>query len=225
MRKDKGLKCFRCEPFGQKASECPNIDTNPDVAHLIVNKEKVLNKKVLIRGLVLNALIDSGSQATVIRKDDIQIDEFKCNVEICVVDDDIMSYDVIIGLNALMQDVKTITPNFVPGKKVGLHEDDQKTVTVSPVVRVPVELQHPSDLPKLEDGLKNLAKRDTLIRYVIEELGEHIVDGTEELKNTDPLLVVPESMPKEIKRSIREKRSSRIKENKDYHFITRLKKR
>ncbi|GFQ74036.1 hypothetical protein TNCT_479461 [Trichonephila clavata] len=84
---------------------------------------------------------------------------------------------------------------------------------------VPVELQHPSDLPKLEDGLKRLAKPDPLIRYIIEGHGEHIVAGTEELKNTDPLLVVPESMPKEIKRSIREKRSSRIKEKKDYHFI------
>ncbi|GFQ70904.1 retrovirus-related Pol polyprotein from transposon 297 [Trichonephila clavata] len=190
-------------------------------------------------------------------RDDIQIDEFECNVEICVVDNDIMSYDVIIGLNVLMQvetiinengatiknkpkcteefttlsvlpinlpphdfenniapdvpqiyqsKVKTVTPNFVPGKKVGLHEDDEKTVTISPV-----ELQHPSDLPKLEDGLKRLAKPDPLTQYVIEEHGEYILAGTEELKNTDPLLFVPESIPKEIKRSIREKKSSRIK--------------
>ncbi|GFV04445.1 hypothetical protein TNCV_920651 [Trichonephila clavipes] len=49
--------------------------------------------------------------------------------------------------------VKTITPNFVPVKKNGLHEKcDQITVTVSPVVRVPVELQHPSHLSKLEDA-------------------------------------------------------------------------
>ncbi|GFR05656.1 retrovirus-related Pol polyprotein from transposon 412 [Trichonephila clavata] len=122
-------------------------------------------------------------------------------------------------------DVRTITPNFVPGKKVGLHEDDQKTVTASLIVRVPVKLQHPSDLPKLEDGLKRLAKPDPLIQYVIEEPGEHIVAGTEELKNTDQLLFIPESMRKEIKRSIREKRSSRIKEKKDYPFIPRLKQK
>ncbi|GFR21888.1 hypothetical protein TNCT_513381, partial [Trichonephila clavata] len=112
-------------------------------------------------------------------------------------------------------DVKTITPNFVPGKKDGLREEDQKTVTVSPVVRVPVEIQHPSDLSELEDGLKRLAKPDPLTQYVIEEPGAYIVAGTEELKNTEPVVAVPESMPKDIKRSIRENRSSRIKENKD----------
>ncbi|GFQ81373.1 retrovirus-related Pol polyprotein from transposon 297 [Trichonephila clavata] len=68
MYKDKGLKRFRCEAFGHKASESPNNNTKPDVAHLIADKEKALNKNVLIGDLVLNALIDSGSQATLIRK-------------------------------------------------------------------------------------------------------------------------------------------------------------
>ncbi|GFR05659.1 retrovirus-related Pol polyprotein from transposon 297 [Trichonephila clavata] len=69
MYKGKGLKCFRCEAFGHKASERPNNnDSKPDVVHLIVNKEEALNKNVLIGDLVLNALIDSGSQATLIRK-------------------------------------------------------------------------------------------------------------------------------------------------------------
>ncbi|GFX28497.1 hypothetical protein TNCV_1153061 [Trichonephila clavipes] len=58
---------------------------------------------------------------------------------------------------------KTITLNFVPVKKDGLHvKDDQRTVTVISVVKVPVELQHPSDLLKLEDGLKRLEKNPTL---------------------------------------------------------------
>ncbi|GFY61510.1 retrovirus-related Pol polyprotein from transposon 297 [Trichonephila inaurata madagascariensis] len=63
MHKDKRLKCFRYEAFGRKASECPdNNDTKLDVAPLNVNEEKALNKKVLIDDLVLDALIDSGSQ-------------------------------------------------------------------------------------------------------------------------------------------------------------------
>ncbi|GFR22762.1 elongation factor 2 [Trichonephila clavata] len=140
--------------------------------------------------------------------------------------------------------VKTIAPNFDPGKKDGLHEgDDQRTVTLSPVVRVAVELQHASNLPKLKDGLKHLAKPDPIIQSVIEETGEHIVAGTEELhlencfkdleennacislNNTDPVVVVPEGMPKENKRSAHEKRYSRIKENKDYYFIPKLKQK
>ncbi|GFS48676.1 transposon Tf2-6 polyprotein [Trichonephila clavipes] len=130
MHKDKGLKCFQYEAFGHKASECPdNNATKLDVAHLIVIKEKALSKKVLIVDLVLDALIDSGSQVTLIRKsvfdklnhiqlfplnstlsgfgkgkvrqfdfkDYIQIDVRRCSR--C----NAMLYDVIVGLNALIQ--------------------------------------------------------------------------------------------------------------------------
>ncbi|GFQ87634.1 hypothetical protein TNCT_316871 [Trichonephila clavata] len=64
---------------------------------------------------------------------------------------------------------KTITPNFVSGKKY-----DKRTVTASPVVRVPVQLQNPSDFPKLEDGLKRSAKPATMIECITEEPGEHM---------------------------------------------------
>ncbi|GFY13715.1 elongation factor 2 [Trichonephila clavipes] len=70
----------------------------------------------------------------------------------------------------------------VPVKKDSLQaKDDQRTVTVSPVVRVPVELQHPSDLPKLEDDLKCLEKPDPMIQCITEEFGEYIVADTEGL--------------------------------------------
>ncbi|GFW29467.1 elongation factor 2 [Trichonephila clavipes] len=112
-------------------------------------------------------------------------------------------------------------------------------MTVSPVVKVSVELQHPSDLPELEDDLKRLEKSDPTIQCVTEELDEYIVSDTEDflfenclkdvkedkacisLKKTDPVVVVPEGVPKEVKRRAHEKRRPRIKENKDYYFISK----
>jgi elongation factor 2 len=49
--------------------------------------------------------------------------------------------------------------------------------SVSPVVRVAVEAKSPSDLPKLVEGLKRLAKSDPMVQCFIEESGEHIVAG------------------------------------------------
>ncbi|KAF8354650.1 hypothetical protein PRIPAC_96273, partial [Pristionchus pacificus] len=51
----------------------------------------------------------------------------------------------------------------------------------SPVVRVAVEPKHPSDLPKLVEGLKRLAKSDHMVQCIFEESGEHIVAGANEL--------------------------------------------
>ncbi|XP_065912624.1 elongation factor 2b-like [Dysidea avara] len=53
--------------------------------------------------------------------------------------------------------------------------------SVSPVVRVAVEAKNPSDLPKLVEGLKRLAKSDPMVQCHIEESGEHIVAGAGEL--------------------------------------------
>jgi elongation factor 2 len=53
--------------------------------------------------------------------------------------------------------------------------------SVSPVVRVAVEVKNAADLPKLVEGLKRLAKSDPLVVCSIEESGEHIVAGAGEL--------------------------------------------
>merc|ERR1712066_447880 len=53
--------------------------------------------------------------------------------------------------------------------------------SVSPVVRVAVECRNPSDLPKLVEGLKRLAKSDPMVQCCIEESGEHIIAGAGEL--------------------------------------------
>lgn len=53
--------------------------------------------------------------------------------------------------------------------------------SVSPVVRVAVEPKNASDLPKLVEGLKRLAKSDPMVQCLIEESGEHIIAGAGEL--------------------------------------------
>ena len=53
--------------------------------------------------------------------------------------------------------------------------------SVSPVVRVAVEVKNASDLPKLVEGLRKLSKSDPLVLCYTEESGEHIIAGCGEL--------------------------------------------
>jgi len=65
------------------------------------------------------------------------------------------------------------------------HEQSYNFVTmkysVSPVVRVAVDVQNAADLPKLMEGLKRLAKSDPLVQCFTAPTGEHIVAGAGEL--------------------------------------------
>merc|ERR1711957_676098 len=53
--------------------------------------------------------------------------------------------------------------------------------SVSPVVRVAVEVKNASDLPKLVEGLRKLSKSDPLVVCTTEENGEHTIAGCGEL--------------------------------------------
>lgn len=53
--------------------------------------------------------------------------------------------------------------------------------SVSPVVKVAVEVKNPSDLPKLVEGLKRLSKSDPMVQIYTEESGEHVIAGAGEL--------------------------------------------
>lgn len=53
--------------------------------------------------------------------------------------------------------------------------------SVSPVVRVAVDVKNAADLPKLVEGLKKLSKSDPLVLCFTEESGEHIIAGCGEL--------------------------------------------
>lgn len=61
------------------------------------------------------------------------------------------------------------------------HNMKMMKFSVSPVVRVAVDCKNPSDLPKLVEGLKRLAKSDPMVQISNEESGEHIVAGAGEL--------------------------------------------
>jgi len=81
----------------------------------------------------------------------------------------------LVGIDAYLLKAGTITTfaeahNFVTMK-----------YSVSPVVRVAVEVQNASDLPKLMEGLKRLAKSDPLVLCMTGPTGEHIVAGAGEL--------------------------------------------
>lgn len=53
--------------------------------------------------------------------------------------------------------------------------------SVSPVVRVAVNCKNPSELPKLLDGLKRLAKSDPMVQITHEDAGDYIIAGAGEL--------------------------------------------
>ena len=53
--------------------------------------------------------------------------------------------------------------------------------SVSPVVRVAVDVKNPNDLPKLVEGLKRLSKSDPCVQCYTAKTGEHIVAGASEV--------------------------------------------
>jgi elongation factor 2 len=81
----------------------------------------------------------------------------------------------LVGVDAYLLKCGTITTsdeahNFVTMK-----------YSVSPVVRVAVDVVNAADLPKLMEGLKRLAKSDPLVLCTTGSNGEHIVAGAGEL--------------------------------------------
>ncbi|CAA6666060.1 unnamed protein product [Spirodela intermedia] len=83
----------------------------------------------------------------------------------------------MVGLDQFITKNATLTNE----KEVDAHPIRAMKFSVSPVVRVAVQCKVASDLPKLVEGLKRLAKSDPMVVCTIEESGEHIVAGAGEL--------------------------------------------
>jgi len=83
----------------------------------------------------------------------------------------------LVGLDQFITKTATITNE----KCEDAHPLKAMKFSVSPVVRVAVEPKVASDLPKLVEGLKRLARSDPMVQCIIEETGEHIIAGAGEL--------------------------------------------
>ncbi|KAE9446346.1 hypothetical protein C3L33_21761, partial [Rhododendron williamsianum] len=83
----------------------------------------------------------------------------------------------LVGLDQYITKNATLTNE----KEVDAHPIRAMKFSVSPVVRVAVQCKVASDLPKLVEGLKRLAKSDPMVVCSIEESGEHIIAGAGEL--------------------------------------------
>jgi len=81
----------------------------------------------------------------------------------------------LVGVDQYMVKAGTITTSEEA------HQFVTMKYSVSPVVRVAVEITNAADLPKLMNGLKQLAKSDPLVQCFQAPTGEHIIAGAGEL--------------------------------------------
>ncbi|KAI9352497.1 eukaryotic translation elongation factor 2 [Zopfochytrium polystomum] len=81
----------------------------------------------------------------------------------------------LVGIDQFISKSATITTSE------SSHNLKVMKFSVSPVVRVAVDVQNPSDLPKLVEALKRLSKSDQCVQCYMTESGERIVAGAGEL--------------------------------------------
>ena len=65
--KKKGNKCFVCLEWGHRSFE-PYKNSKPEVSNVIVNTNSQMNVLAKFNDLSVNSLIDTGSQATLLKK-------------------------------------------------------------------------------------------------------------------------------------------------------------
>ena len=66
--KEKGVKSFRCNQYGHITSKCPSKDMTKSSCAIAQPYGRKHSKDVLIKDIVIQAIIDSGSDITIMRR-------------------------------------------------------------------------------------------------------------------------------------------------------------
>ncbi|GBN50500.1 Retrovirus-related Pol polyprotein from transposon 297, partial [Araneus ventricosus] len=215
-----------CGAFGHKASECDKTKSKPEVATLDVKFKPKLDNKVTIEDISVNSLIDTGSQATLLRKSvfdklnicklyplnlslsgfgkckvnplgyfkgNIKIDDFKCNADIYVVENNVMSYDVIVGMNVLMQGETVINEDGIVIKEKFQRIEEVDSLSVLPIDVTPneVELNIGPDVPNI---FKDKVQQSVL-NYVPHKTKTTDVELNILVKSNEPISHQPRRLP------------------------------
>lgn len=165
--KHRGLKCNICKRFGHISANCTNKpieNKNDNTITAINHSPPLMYKTVTINDNSFNALVDTGSQKTILKKHiydkigspaltnfngtltafgnghikpignfthELIIDNQTFIANFCVVNDEIMSSDAIIGMDILMQAELKINADGVTLTKISntkIESDDQLSI-------------------------------------------------------------------------------------------------
>lgn len=137
-------------------------------------------------------------------KSEIKIDEFKCFSDICVVENNNMPYDVIIGLDVLMQGETVINEKGISIKNKPQPTDDINIFSILPVNLVTTD----DVIVNIEPDVPNILKDEVqqlISSYVPNKTKSTNIELNILLKSDAPISHQPRRLP------FSEKRSSKIK--------------